>query len=191
MTLSHTHRWLFALAVILALLALLVDSSEHGEGNWHGRTDAVTLAGWLRDRRPGLLIVDIRPPEAWEAYHLPAAKQLALNELRSWADSVWRGDGEAVIVIYGAGDGQAMAARESLAYTGRTEVYYLMDGVSEWLEDVMSPRLDTTASPELVAQYERIAELSRYFGGTARLGGPENNNAPATPIRPPRGGCGF
>ena len=191
MTPSQTHRMLFTLAVILALLALLVDSSERGEGDSEGRTDAVTLAGWLKDRRAGLVIADIRSPEAWDDYHLPSARQMALEELASWADSVSTGGGDATIVIYGNGDGRARAAHDSLAHAGYTEVYFLTDGVSEWLEDVMSPRLDTTASAEVVGQYERIVELSRYFGGTPRLGGPEPDNAPAIRIRPPRGGCGF
>ena len=67
-----------------------------------------------------------------------------------------------------------------------------VDGVAEWLNEVMSPRLDTTSSTaEELAAFQEIAELSRYFGGTPRLGGPESDNDTATVLRPPRRGCGF
>ncbi len=191
MSRSPTHRSLFIAAAALAFLALLVDIGAHQEGDLHGRIDAVTLAGWLRDRRPDLFIADIRSAEAWEEYHLPRAKSLKINELRSSTDSVMRGIGGVTIVVYGAGDGRAEAARQALDEAGFAESYYLADGIKEWLNDVMNPRLDVAASPEEKAAFERAAELSRYFGGKPRIGGPGFDNDTATVLRPPRGGCGF
>ncbi len=196
---SPTPRSLFMAAAVLAFLALMVDIGErqegdlHGRGRGRGRIDAVTLAGWLRDRRPDLFIADIRSAEAWEQYHVPRAKSLTMNELRSWADSVKQGPASVTLVIYGAGDGRAKAARQGLAGAGFAESYYLADGITDWLDDVMSPRLDTAASPEELAAFEKAAELSRYFGGTPRLGEgrPGFDNDTATVMRPSREGCGF
>jgi hypothetical protein len=116
---------------------------------------------------------------------------LTIKELRAWADSAKQGPARVTLVVYGAGDGRAKAARQGLDEAGLAESYYLADGITEWLEDVMSPRLDPAASPEQLAAFGKAAELSRYFGGTPRLGRPGSDNDTATVRRPPREGCGF
>jgi rhodanese-related sulfurtransferase len=189
---SRAHLTLFIAAAALGLLALVVDIGEHQEGDFPGRIEAITVAGWLRDRHPTLLIADIRTAEAWDEFHIPRAKSLTVNDLYSWADTVMRGDGRETLVIYDGGDGQAEAARQALSKTGWERAYYLADGVAEWLNEVMGPSLDTTSSTaEELAAFQEIAELSRYFGGTPRLGGPESDDDTATVLRPPRRGCGF
>jgi rhodanese-related sulfurtransferase len=189
---SRAHLTLFVAAATLALLALVVDIGQRRDGDFPGRIEAITVAGWLRNRHPDLFIADIRAPEAWDKFHIPRAKSLTVNDLHSWADSVIGEDGGTTLVIYDSGDGQAEAARQALSNAGFERAYYLVDGVAEWLDEVMSPRLDTTSSTagELAA-FQETAELSRYFGGTPRLGGPGSDNDTATVLRPPRRGCGF
>jgi hypothetical protein len=50
-------------------------------------------------------------------------------------------------------------------------VYFLRGGVREWLDEVMSPTLEPDAGPAARAAFQRVASLSRYFGGVPRIGG--------------------
>ena len=42
---------------------------------------AIELAGWIKNRRPGLRVVDVRSKEAFEEYHVPMAERVPLDSL--------------------------------------------------------------------------------------------------------------
>ena len=179
------HQGLFVAALVLGAAALLVDSPKSSDGD--SQLKAVTLAQWLRDRRPGLHIADLRPVAAFREYHLPQAKRLTAAEVLDLAAA----DTSVTIVVYDAGDGQAARVARDASGAGRGRVVYLADGVDEWHRDVLTPILRFGASDEEQADFERAAELSRYFGGQARrLRSPSDTNA-TVELRPPRRGCGF
>jgi hypothetical protein len=50
-------------------------------------------------------------------------------------------------------------------------VYFLREGLFEWLTQVMTPVLPAGASAAERAVFDSAAELSRYFGGVPRAGG--------------------
>jgi rhodanese-related sulfurtransferase len=124
---------------------------------------AVELAAWLHARRPGLRVIDVRTASEFAAYHIPGAEHVPLEAL---AETPFAAD--ETIVLYselGVHGGQAWVFLRAL---GHHQVLFLRDGLHEWLDDVMSPTIAADAPAEAQAAFDRVAELSRWFGGTPR-----------------------
>lgn len=162
-------------ALVLGLLAPLGGSPYRAR---HGAIDVAALAGtvareedhvtalelarWIRERRPGLRVLDVRSAEDYHAYHLPQAEHLAMDSL---AATAFRAD--EILVLYSEGDAHAAQAWVFLRALGYRKVYFLRGGLYEWLEQVMNPTLaDTSAAGR--AAFARASALSRYFGGVPR-----------------------
>lgn len=123
---------------------------------------ALELAQWIKDRHPGLRVLDVRSLEEYERYHLPTAERLALDSL---ATIPFHADD--TLVLYSEGGAHAAQAWVFLRALGYRKVYFLRGGLYEWLEQVMNPTLaDTTAAGR--DAFSRAASLSRYFGGVPR-----------------------
>jgi rhodanese-related sulfurtransferase len=123
---------------------------------------ALELAQWIKDRRPGLHVLDVRSAEEYDRYHLPTAVRLALDSLAIAPFHV-----DDTLVLYSEGGAHAAQAWVFLRALGYRNVYFLRGGLYEWLEQVMNPTLtDTTAAGR--DAFSRAASLSRYFGGVPR-----------------------
>jgi hypothetical protein len=59
-----------------------------------------------------------------------------------------------------------------LRIRGYHRVFFLREGLYEWLARVMEPRLPLDATARERADFDRAVEMSRFFGGTAREGVP-------------------
>jgi rhodanese-related sulfurtransferase len=141
-------------------VASLARAVEHEDDH----VTAVELAEWIRNRRQGLRVVDIRSSGEFEALHIPTAERIALSDL---ARTSFRHD--ETIVLYseaGAHAGQGWVFLRALGYT---RVYFLKGGLREWLDDVMSPTIQATAGDSARKAFARISDLSRYFGGSPRV----------------------
>lgn len=149
------HRPVLGSIDVAALVREVAGQDDH--------VSAVELARWIRDRRPGLRVVDVRTASEFAAFHIPTAEHVALEGL---ADARFGPDD--TVVLYseaGVHGGQAWVLLRAL---GHRRVYFLRGGLHEWLDDVMSPTLAADATPEAQAAFEPVAELSRAFGGTPR-----------------------
>ena len=122
---------------------------------------ALELAQWIKDRRPGLRVVDVRSVAEYAAYHR-RAERVSLDSLANMAFS----DDE-TIVLYSEGGAHAAQAWVFLRALGYKKVFFLRGGVYEWLDQVMSPRLSDT-TPAGRDAFARAGALSRYFGGVPR-----------------------
>ena len=142
------HRTDVPVALDVQRLAKAVEAEED-------HVTAIELAGWIRDRRPGLRIIDLRTPEEYQSFHVPSAANVPLPALVAM-----KFDPDETIVLVSEGGGHAAQGWVLLQASGYRNVYFLRGGVDEWLDDVMRP---VNASAE-------VAELSRYFGGSPRLG---------------------
>lgn len=163
-----TRKTLAVAAIAAALLAAVAGSPAPGTeaardaaalaraiANEEDHVTALELARWIRDRRPRLRIVDLRPAADFQEFRIPRAERIALEDLparRFAAD-------ESIVLISGGGThaGQAWVL---LRAAGHRDVWFLRGGMAEWLDDVMHP-----PQPD---------ELTRYFGGTVRMGDEES-----------------
>lgn len=130
---------------------------------------ALELAQWIRDRKSGLRVLDVRSDSEFAVYHIPSAEHVPLVALPGLAPI----DGE-TLVLYSEGGAHAAQGWVLLRANGHRRVYFLSGGLLDWMEDVMSPTLPSDTSRA------RIAALSRYFGGVPRAGTVPLSSEPVT-----------
>lgn len=172
------HRLLAGAAAVLGVLALLAGgagASRRGVDvaalarEVEAEADHVTareLAAWIREDRPGLRVIDVRSPAEFAEYQIPTAENLSLTAL---ARGAFRPDG--TVVLYSEGGAHAAQGWMLLRARGVERVYFLREGLYEWLTQVMNPVLPAGATAGERAAFDSVAELSRYFGGVPRAGG--------------------
>jgi rhodanese-related sulfurtransferase len=125
---------------------------------------AIELAEWIRGRKAGLRIVDLRTAAEFETYHVPRGERI---ELESLATAPLHASD--TIVLISGGGAHAAQAWVLLQALGFKQVYFLRGGLQEWIDDVMNPTILATASPAAMAEFKRVGEISRYFGGVPRI----------------------
>lgn len=168
-----TRRVLATAASILAASALVAGSPEpsvpgvvdiarlarsvEAEAD---HVDALELAAWIKERKAGLRVIDVRPEADFEEYHIPSAEWISLSQLASTPFAP-----DETVVLYSDGGAHAAQGWVFLQLAGHRRAYFLRGGLLDWLEDVMNPRVAVGASDSATASYERASELSRYFGG--------------------------
>jgi rhodanese-related sulfurtransferase len=164
---------------VAELARAVADEEDH--------VSAVELARWLRAQRTGLRLVDVRTASEFAAYHIPGAEHVPLEQLASA-----RFAADETIVLYsemGVHGGQAWVFLRAL---GHRHVVFLRNGLHEWLDDVMSPTIAADAPAAAQVAFDRVAELSRWFGGTPRrLGAPMavSDGSAVAPTTARRRGC--
>lgn len=152
------------------------------EGSDH--VGARQLAEWIRDRRPGLRVIDVRSPAEFRDDAIPTAENIPIDQLAKSHFAPGQ-----TIVLYsqeGAHAGQAWVMLRSL---GVTQAVFVPGGVADWREEVLYPQLPANASP---AERTQIEALSHYFGGSPRIGAGQGNDitsAAQIGHRPRRRGC--
>ena len=170
---SSANRALAVMALALGLLAMIagdparartgrvdVTAPARAAEQQADRISAIDLARMIRDRTPGVRVIDLRSPEEFAAYRIPGAERMSLTEV---ADV--RLDGDQTAVLY-AGDGTDAAQGWALLRArGHDRVFVLRGGLVAWVDEVMDARLPADASESERAAFREIAEVSRYFGG--------------------------
>ncbi|HEX2832757.1 MAG TPA: rhodanese-like domain-containing protein [Thermoanaerobaculia bacterium] len=152
------RRTLAAIAIIAATLAALVDRPQTIDiaslatqiAAEEDHVTALELAAWLRDRKAGLRIIDLRGEKEFREYHLPRAERVAFASI-----TTTRFAKHETLVLISDGGAHAAQAWVLLRAQGQPHVYFLRGGVAEWLDEVMHPATPT--------------ELTRYFGSTPRI----------------------
>jgi rhodanese-related sulfurtransferase len=128
---------------------------------------APDLAGRIVRGDRALRIFDLRSNAEFEQFHIPSARLASLGELAR--DTF---PPEATIVLYSGGGAHAAQAWMLLRMRGYRNVFFLREGVFEWISRVIEPRLAEDGTAAERAEFERAAALSRFFGGMPRSGVP-------------------
>ena len=161
---------------VAELARAVADQEDH--------VSAVELAAWIRAGEPRLRVVDVRSASEFAAYHIPGAEHIPLERVAT----VRFADDETVVLYseLGVHAGQAWVFVRAL---GHRRAYFLRNGLREWLDDVMSPTIAEDAPAAAQAAFERVAELSQWFGGTPRRLGRSADTAAEQALRARRRGC--
>ena len=127
---------------------------------------ALELAQWIRDRKPGLRVIDVRSDSEFVEMHVPGAERVPLESL-----TTLKPKGGETIVLYSEGGAHAAQGWVLLRAMGFDKVYFLKGGLLDWMDDVMSPVIpEAGASAASDSLRTRVGELSRSFGGVPRVG---------------------
>jgi hypothetical protein len=81
---------------------------------------------------------------------------------------------EWTVVLYSEGGAHSAQAWVLLRMRGYRNVFFLREGIYEWISRVHEPRLAVDATPKERAEFRRAAELSRFFGGLPLAGVPRS-----------------
>ena len=175
-TATALHRSLAVVTAALALAAAAVDLKNVDTGSLtadiqseRDHISAPDLASLIIAGDPALRVFDLRSPAEFARMHIPGARQATIETLSR--EPLPR---NAIIVLYSEGGAHAAQAWVLLRMRGHARVYFLREGLFEWLARVMEPRLPADATGRERADFARAAEMSRFFGGIAREGVPRS-----------------
>ncbi|HEX6099461.1 MAG TPA: rhodanese-like domain-containing protein [Thermoanaerobaculia bacterium] len=137
-----TRRVLAALALLLGLAAAFagaprtidVDALAQQVAREEDHVTALELAQWIKDRKPGLRVVNVGPGPA----RLPLSEDVALESIARTPF----GKDETIVLV---SDGGAHAAQAwvFLRALGHPNVFFLRGGVAEWNAEVLNPPAPT------------------------------------------------
>lgn len=133
------------------------------------------LADGLIEGRGDLLLVDLREPAAYAAYHIPTAVNVPLSELN--ADFAPRSQR---VLCYAADGMQAAQAWFLLRAAGFDGVYLLAGGLDAWKARVLFAAAPTGgASAAEQTAFARQAAIAKHFGGAPQAAGGGDAAMPA------------
>lgn len=176
-------------ALILGLVAVLLGNPydkvnttinikeiaiESVRGN--DKVDVRSLADWIIEGRVDYRLVDLRDDEKFSEYSIPTAVNIPVSKLMN--SDLMRNQ---KILLYADDNTKAAQGWFLLKSRDYNGVYILDGGVEAWKDEVLFPSLAANASPEEKAGFEKMAEVSKFFGGTPQTGTEENEKEISMP----------
>lgn len=187
---KRTNRTLAAVALGLGVLSLLGNTGTSSRVTMdldelaaivESEADHITvqeLAERIIAGATDYRLLDLREPEAYAAYHIPGAENVGITELTDYP--LLRNE---KVIMYSGGGIHASQAWFLLKAKKYPAVYTVLGGMNAWEDEILFPQLAADASPEAMAAFAKIQEVSRYFGGSPSVGG-EASAAPADRVMP-------
>ena len=124
---------------------------------------SLELADWIIKGKADYTLVDLRNEDEYNQYFIPTAINIPLVQLPE--SDLLRNQ---KIILYSEDDVNAAQAWFILKSKDFRGVYILDGGLNNWQEEVLFPKLAVNASKEEIAQFEKVKEISKYFGGSAQ-----------------------
>ena len=121
------------------------------------------LADWIIKGKADFELVDLRLQEKFNEYAIPNAQCIPLVQLPE--SELLRNQ---KIIFYSDDDIAASQAWFILKSKGYKGVYILDGGLNAWKEKVLFPKAPVTATMDELTQFEKMKEVSKYFGGQAQ-----------------------
>jgi rhodanese-related sulfurtransferase len=121
------------------------------------------LAGWIIAGATDYRLVDLRSPAEFAQYHIPTAENVPVAQLPDYG--LARNE---KIVLYSEGgihSAQAWFLLKAEKYAG---AYILFGGLEGWQDEVLHPVAPAHPTPQEAADFERAAQVARFFGGAPR-----------------------
>jgi rhodanese-related sulfurtransferase len=178
-------RRIALLALVLGLIALFAGSPYGGSRvsldtkelalmvqNERDHVSVEQLADWIVQGRSGYRLLDLRSEKEFNEYHVPSAESVPLTALNDYP--VQHNE---KIILYSEGGIHASQAWFLLAAKGYKHVYLLTGGLDEWREKILFPAIPENATAEQQAQFAKLKEVSRFFGGTPQTGAASGQTA--------------
>jgi len=147
-------------AIDVAALARMVAARQD-------HVSAVELAGWIRDQRQGLRVIDVRAPAAFGQFAIPTAENIPIERI----PEARFGEDE-IVILYSEGGAHAAQAWVFLKAAGVRNAFFIAGGLGDWFDEVINPVLPADPPPGQAARIAELSELSAYFGGTPRQASP-------------------
>lgn len=132
------------------------------------KVDHVTveeLADWIIKSKADYRLIDVRTEKEFGEYNIPTSENILLSNLLN--AGLQRNE---KIVLYSEGGIHSAQAWFLLRARDYKSVYILFGGLEEWKDRILFPRIADNATPEQMQAFEKIKQVSKYFGGTPQSG---------------------
>ena len=152
-TASTPHPTEAGLSSEKEMLAAVAAAEDHMEPE--------ELADRLFRADPALVVIDVRPPEEYGAFHIRGAVNVPLPEL---PDYVAQHADKAAVVLYSNGMTHPAQARDALFRMGYGNVYILTDGLTGFVARCLKP-VSLRTQPVSEETAAKINTWRAYFSG--------------------------
>lgn len=182
----NMNKKLAIVALILGFFALFLGNPYRGSqmnidakelalivGKEVDHVKAEDLADWIIQGKVDFRIIDTRSEKEYSEYHIPEAENIPVAEL----DKAGLLKNEKII-LYSEGGIHSAQAWMILKAKGYKGVYILFGGLDEWNEKVLFPKIPENPTPEQLSSFEKMKEVSKFFGGTPQTGSAEVKETP-------------
>lgn len=150
--LAQPHRGPFVRLDARELAVVVEEEVDH--------VTAPELAAWIVEGRSDYRLLDLRTAEEYATYHVPTAENVPLSALADYP--LTRNE---KIVLYSEGGIHSAQAWMLLRAQGYEAVYMVLGGLEAWKDEVLFPTLPADADARSRAQFERAAQVAKFFGG--------------------------
>ena len=125
----------------------------------------IDLADWIVKGKSDYRLIDLRSQAEYDQYHIPSAENVPLVTLPDYG--LERNER---VILYSEGGIHSAQAWFLLKAMEYKSVYMLRGGLDDWKDLVLFPSLPSNPSPEQVAEFSKMQEASKFFGGSPRIG---------------------
>lgn len=142
------------------------------------RVSPQELADWIIKGKVDFNLLDIRSAKEYKKYHIPAAENLQAAELYKANFLPTQ-----KIIICGNDGVQTAQGWFLLKAKNYKSVYVLNGGIKGWESDILFPKIPDNPTDEQKIEFDKIKEVSKFFGGTPMTG--ENESTQMRSIKMP------
>lgn len=128
------------------------------------KVDALTLADWIIKEKGDFTLVDLRSEKEFNDYNIPNSINIPIENLLN--SDLLRNQ---KIVLYGNDDITSAQAWFILKSSNYKAVYILSGGMNAWKNEILFPKLDVNATEQQKSEFEKIKQVSLYFGGSPQI----------------------
>lgn len=139
-------------------LGLIVDKEVD-----HVKVDE--LADWIIQGKADFRLLDLRSEKEYNEYRIPNSENVMTSQLEAYP--LLRNE---KIVLYSEGGIHSAQAWFLLKAKGYKGVYILLGGLEEWNEKILFPKIPANATKEQLAAFDKMKEMSKFFGGSPQTG---------------------
>lgn len=132
------------------------------------------LANWIIQGKYDFRLIDLRTPKAYAEYHIPTSQNFQLPDLLN--QNFFPTD---KIILYSDNDKNAVIGWFLLKSKKIKAAYILKGGLKEWENQILFPKLPANPSANQLSTFNKMKEISKFFGGTPQTG--ESKNEQQTP----------
>lgn len=119
------------------------------------------LADWIINGKYDYRLIDLRSEKEFNEYHIPTALNVPITELVNQPY-----EKNEKIIIYSGGGIHSAQAWFLMRAKGFRKVYFITGGLDEWKDKILFPVRPSDSSPESLAKFNKMKEVSKFFGGT-------------------------
>lgn len=160
-------------ALVLGIIALFAGNPYGGNSikvnekelalstvNNSDKVSVTDLADWIIQGKADFELVDLRSEAKYNEYAIPNAQCIPLIQLPE--SELLRNQ---KIIFYSDDDVASSQAWFILKSKGYKGVYILDGGLNAWKEKVLFPKAPSSGSQTEMAQFDKMKEVSKFFGG--------------------------